>query len=240
MNMKKTTFLLSTLLAVTAIGLTKPIDTANAAPALSWSKYFDCSVSKERRDEINNPTTFKKYLESLGQKYSITVKGKSTHSAFPEKGIDPILIGAKIANACEEISARELPAGTAAVLSFGSFQAGKDHNTIPDTAVLRGSIRVQNVEVRNFMGERLKCICENLATAFKADCDTEIKRGSSTVMNEQKLSTLVAGAIADVLGEESVVIVPKGQMEKENFEIDDVVFLDDDGLIEQAYDKEDE
>ena len=29
-------------------------------------------------------------------------------------------------------------------------------------------------------------------------------------------------------------------MEEENFEIDDVVFLDDDGLIEQAYDKEDE
>ena len=37
-----------------------------------------------------------------------------------------------------------------------------------------------------------------------------------------------------------MVIVPKGQMEEENFEIDDVVFLDDEGLIEQAYDKEDE
>ena len=42
------------------------------------------------------------------------------------------------------------------------------------------------------------------------------------------------------LGEENVVIVPKGQMEEENFEIDNVVFLDDEGLIEQAYDKEDE
>ena len=29
-------------------------------------------------------------------------------------------------------------------------------------------------------------------------------------------------------------------MEEENFEIDNVVFLDDEGLIEQAYDKEDE
>ena len=37
-----------------------------------------------------------------------------------------------------------------------------------------------------------------------------------------------------------VVIVSKGQMEEENFEIDDVVFLDDEGVIEQAYDKEDE
>ena len=46
--------------------------------------------------------------------------------------------------------------------------------------------------------------------------------------------------ITNRLGEESAITVPKGQMETENFEIDDVVFLDDDGLLEQAYDKEDE
>lgn len=137
-------------------------------------------------------------------KFTITVRGKGTHSAFPEKGVDPILIAARIVNACEEMSARELPAGTAAVLSFGSFQAGHDHNTIPDTAVLKGSIRVQDVNIRNFMGERLKCICENISGAFRAECDTEIKRGSSTVMNDEDLSALAAEAISDVLGKESV------------------------------------
>lgn len=138
-------------------------------------------------------------------KFTITVRGKGTHSAFPEKGIDPILIAARIANACEELPARELPAGTAAVLSFGSFQAGKDHNTIPDVAVLKGSIRVQDVNVRNFMGERLKCLSENIAAAFRAECDVEIKRGSSTVMNDMELSSFATNAITDVLGEESVI-----------------------------------
>lgn len=46
--------------------------------------------------------------------------------------------------------------------------------------------------------------------------------------------------IVNHLGEESDVVVPKEQMEEENFEIGDVVFLDEDGMIEQAYDKEDE
>lgn len=45
--------------------------------------------------------------------------------------------------------------------------------------------------------------------------------------------------LVNKLGEESTVVVPKGQMEEENFKKDDVVFLDDDGMIEQAYDKED-
>lgn len=138
-------------------------------------------------------------------KFTITVRGKGIHSAFPEKGVDPILIGARIVNACEEISARELPAGTAAVLSFGSFQAGLDHNSIPESTVLKGSIRVQNVDIRNFIGERLRCICKNIAEAFRAECDVQIKRGSSTVMNDEKLSALVAKAISHTLGEDEVI-----------------------------------
>jgi len=46
--------------------------------------------------------------------------------------------------------------------------------------------------------------------------------------------------IADKGGTEQVVTISKGEMEEESFEIGDVVFLDDDGSIEQAYDKEDE
>lgn len=41
-------------------------------------------------------------------------------------------------------------------------------------------------------------------------------------------------------GEKRLVEVTAGQMETEDFAIGDVVFLDDDGIIEQAFDKEDE
>ena len=56
--------------------------------------------------------------------------------------------------------------------------------------------------------------------------------------NEEKEEFIIT--IVNRLEEESIVIVPKGQMEEENFQIDDVIFLNDDGLIEQAYDKDDE
>lgn len=138
-------------------------------------------------------------------KFTITVNGKGTHSAFPEKGTDPILAAARIVNACEEISARELPAGTAAVLSFGSFVSGIDHNTIPDKAVLKGSIRVQNPDIRDFIGQRVKCIAENISEAFRMKCDVELKKGSSTVMNDEGLSNLAFEAVNKVLGEEKVV-----------------------------------
>lgn len=44
--------------------------------------------------------------------------------------------------------------------------------------------------------------------------------------------------IVNKLGEESDVIVPKGQMKEENISKEDVVYLDEDGMLEQAYDKE--
>ena len=151
-------------------------------------------------------------------KFTITVHGTGTHSAFPEKGVDPILVAARIVNACEEISARELPAGTAAVLSFGSFQAGVDHNSIPDSAVLKGSIRVQDVNIRNFIGERLSCISNNIAAAFRAHCNVEIKRGSSTVINDKQISDLLVESITDVLGEESVITsTPSALMGSDDF-----------------------
>ncbi|MBQ9736690.1 MAG: amidohydrolase [Clostridia bacterium] len=137
-------------------------------------------------------------------KFTLTVRGKGTHTAFPEKGVDPILVAARIVNACEELSARELPVGSAAVLSFGSFLAGIDHNTIPDTALLKGSIRAQDVAVRSFLGERLTDIAEGIATAFRATCEVEIKRGSATVMNDPALSALVSDAVAAAIGEDLV------------------------------------
>jgi len=138
-------------------------------------------------------------------KFTITVLGKGTHSAFPEKGIDPILVASRIVNACEEIMSRELPAGTAAVLSFGSFHAGEDHNTIPDKAVLRGSIRVQDEKIRNFIGERLTCISQSIASAFRAGCDVNIIKGSQTVMNDSEISEFVAKTAAEVLDKDKVV-----------------------------------
>lgn len=138
-------------------------------------------------------------------KFTFTVHGQGTHSAFPERGVDPILIGARIVNACEEISARELPAGTRAVISFGTFQAGEDHNTIPKTAVLKGSTRVQDDAVRDFIGERLVAIGENIALAFRGRCDVEVKKGSRTVCNDETLSLCVQDAIRETLGEDAVV-----------------------------------
>lgn len=141
-------------------------------------------------------------------KFVITVKGKGTHSAFPEKGIDPILIAARIVNGCEELAARELPAGAAAVLSFGSLQAGEDHNTIPETAVIKGSIRCQDDALKAYLETRLCEISAGIASAYRGECHVEIIPGSNTIMNHEATARLAAEAVSAVVGQEKVFTRP--------------------------------
>lgn len=54
--------------------------------------------------------------------------------------------------------------------------------------------------------------------------------------NEQTREYIIT--IINNSGEESVVVVPEGQMKEESFSKEDAVYLDKDGALEQAYDKE--
>jgi amidohydrolase len=136
-------------------------------------------------------------------KFTITIHGKSTHSAFPALGIDPIRVAARIVVACEELMKKENANGTA-VLSFGSVTAGEDHNTIPASALLKGSIRCQDEEHRSFLGKSLQEISEQIARSYGATCTVNLVKGSSTVVNDERLALLAAGAIEEVLGKEGL------------------------------------
>lgn len=83
------------------------------------------------------------------------------------------------------------------------------------------------------------CLGVSIGTALGTTFDN-IAMGCSFGMCIGMAIGLVIGSQKDKAGVEMAVMVSKGEMGEENFQIDDVVFLNDDGLIEQAYDKEDE
>ncbi len=135
-------------------------------------------------------------------KFTVTVYGKGTHTAFPDDGIDPILIASNIVSECAKYSQEELP--KSAILNFGTFNAGVDHNTIPETATLKGGIRVQDPVLREKIGEKLIEISEAQAKKYGGRAVVDLKRGSATVMNDVSLSEFVANSVAKVLGREKV------------------------------------
>jgi hippurate hydrolase len=98
----------------------------------------------------------------------IVITGKGGHGAWPQKTVDPIVIGSEIVTALQTIVSRRLTPGTRAVVTVGSFHAGTKHNIIPDEAKLQLTVRSYEAEVREKMLEEIRHISESIAEAHHA------------------------------------------------------------------------
>ncbi|NME35449.1 MULTISPECIES: M20 family metallopeptidase [Fusobacterium] len=98
--------------------------------------------------------------------FDITLTGKGCHGAQPHKGIDSILIGAKLVEAYQSIVSRNIDPLEPIVLTIGSFKAGEVRNVIPDEVKILGTIRFFNTELIEFLKERITSINEGFEKAF--------------------------------------------------------------------------
>jgi amidohydrolase len=107
--------------------------------------------------------------------FDIVVKGKGGHGAFPHLSVDPITVAAHIVVGLQELVSREIAAQETAVMTVGEIHAGTKHNIIPETAVLRGSIRAFNMEIRHQMVERLGAFASRIAQAYRAEAQLQMQ-----------------------------------------------------------------
>jgi len=80
--------------------------------------------------------------------------------------VDPINIGAHIHLALQTLIARESDPRQACVLTIGQFTAGAAANIIPETAVLKGTIRSEDPAARAMLVRRLQEVVHGTAAAF--------------------------------------------------------------------------
>ncbi len=132
--------------------------------------------------------------------FEIKIQGKGCHGSMPNNGIDPITAAAHIITALQEIHARELAMVDEAVLTIGSIHAGVAPNVIPDTAVLAGTIRTYDEEIRQLLKTRMEEISGAVASAFRASAQVTYGSGCPTLLNDAGLSADVTGYIRELNG----------------------------------------
>lgn len=106
--------------------------------------------------------------------FKITVTGKGTHGAMPQDGVDPINVAVHIYQALQALIARECAPHDEVSLTIGQFTARSVNNIIPETAVLQGSLRTFDEDVRSFIIGRIHEVVPALATAFRAHATIEV------------------------------------------------------------------
>lgn len=130
--------------------------------------------------------------------FRITIKGKGTHGAVPQLGVDPISIGASIFTALQKLISREVDPSHACVLSIGKFIAGTALNVIPSEAIMEGTLRCDNEESRAKLVRRIKEVVEKTADLYNGEAKLEILANVPMLKNDKELCEEFIGYITNL------------------------------------------
>jgi amidohydrolase len=146
-------------------------------------------------------------LMAAADGFKVEVTGTGTHAAVPDAGIDPIVASSHIITALQTIVSRNVSALQSAVISVTKLHSGNTWNVIPETAVLEGTIRTFDEEVRLSVLRRFQEVTEGVAVALGAKANVRWITGPPPVINDDALAKL-ANESADALGLTAVEPVP--------------------------------
>ena len=149
--------------------------------------------------------------------FDLVIHGKGGHGALPHKCVDPIAIAVQILTAWNILSARYTTPLEKHVISTNCIQAGTTYNVIPDEAVIRGTVRTYDAELRRKLPVEMESIAHKIAEAFGATCDFTFTFRYPPLINDVKMAEAFRKSAANILGEDCVVPGKDPSMGGEDF-----------------------
>ncbi|HEV2663356.1 MAG TPA: M20 family metallopeptidase [Blastocatellia bacterium] len=149
-------------------------------------------------------------------RFSITVRGKKVHGAYPHDGIDTVVVAAECVTALQTIRSRRINTQEPLVITLGSIHGGNRFNIIADEVKLEGTMRTLNEEVRTKSIEMMKQTLAGVTSAYGASYEMELGANTPLTYNDPTLVEATLPVMRKILGEKNV-ISPKPQMGAEDF-----------------------
>lgn len=149
-------------------------------------------------------------------RFSITLRGKKVHGAYPHDGIDTIVVAADCITALQSIRSRRINTQEPLVITLGSIHGGNRFNIITDEVKLEGTMRTLNEEVRAKAMEMMKQTLAGITSAYGASYELEWGNNNPVTYNDPALVAATLPVMRHILGDKNVT-VPLPQMGAEDF-----------------------
>ncbi len=146
-----------------------------------------------------------------------TLKGRSGHGAYPESGIDAILIAGHVITALQSVVSRRISPLDSAVVSIGTIAGGRAGNIIAEEVTMRGTMRTADNGQRDRLVGILRELVENTARAHGGEGRLEVKYGYAALINEDAAVDLAARVGETLLGKENIRWKEKPSLGVEDF-----------------------
>lgn len=149
-------------------------------------------------------------------RFSITIRGKKVHGAYPHDGIDTVVVAAECVSALQTIRSRRINTQEPLVITIGSIHGGNRFNIIADEVKLEGTMRTLNEEVRANAIQMMKQTLAGITSAYGASYEIEFGTNNGVTYNDPRLVESMLPVMKKVLGENNI-LSPKPQMGAEDF-----------------------
>jgi amidohydrolase len=156
-------------------------------------------------------------MMASSNEFEITIRGKGAHAALPHNGVDPVLVATHLVQALQSIITRNKKPVEAAVLSVTEIHAGDATNIIPDSAIVRGTVRTFTIETLDLIEARMKALAEQLPQAFGATGALHFHRNYPPTINEPGQTAFAVEVMKSLVGADNVNAACEPTMGSEDF-----------------------
>ena len=136
--------------------------------------------------------------------FEIRVHGRGGHAARPHMVIDPIVVAAEIVLALQSIVSRNVDPSLSAVVSCTEIRTDGARNAIPGEVVITGDTRSFDPAVQALLEQRMRRLCQGIATAHGAGIDVAYTHEFAPSINDAAATAAAVAAARAALGVDRV------------------------------------
>jgi hippurate hydrolase len=150
--------------------------------------------------------------------FEITITGKGGHAAQPHNCIDPTPATCAAVMALQTVSSRNVDPLKQVVVSVCTMKTSSEaSNVIPNSVLLRGTVRTLDEGIRDMAEVRVIEIVQSTAAAYGCTAHIEYRRGYPVTVNHEKNAEIAAEIAEAVAGQGRVHYGRPPRMGAEDF-----------------------
>lgn len=156
-------------------------------------------------------------MRAASDMFDITVRGRSSHGAEPDKGVDSIVLASRIVDVLQTLVSRSVSPLDNAVITVGQINGGSARNILASSVKLSGIIRTVDPSTRERLTRRVSKMADSICSSMGGECEVRFDQGYPCLINDPDMTEVVERSSLKILGADSVVNLQDPSMGVDDF-----------------------